>query len=333
MRALRVLGTHAARDAVVESIDRFIDHPELLPAALGCLLSLPLEQHGERIFRFLGPQWPRSVRLRAVRILAECGSQYVLERLAGRIIEPFTTIRVVGFRALARVGYLDMLRVIKDQSLTECESPDEEKAIWEYLKQIAGIAANAPNSGYWLGIIESVLLSHLDRGKPLSQETVGVACTLSRSRKVQAILERWAFDESLQGEIRAAAIAGLRLTKATPMIVRLRGLLDQSLTQKAACSVAQACAEKLAFTKPEELLHLDYPVIEMALWKMSLETGELVFSDHVAPAFSGDATEDRCLKVMPDPLSLGHQRRFCRLAERTSSHYGINGRCARWFDR
>ena len=99
LRALRVLGTSAARDAVVESIDRFIDEPELLPAVLGCLQSLPVQHNGERFLRFLSPEWPRKVRLRAIRILANCDSQYVRDRLIDKIIEPYSTIRVEGLRA------------------------------------------------------------------------------------------------------------------------------------------------------------------------------------------------------------------------------------------
>ena len=38
---------------------------------------------------------------------------------------------------------------------------------------------------------------------------------------------------------------------------------------------------KLAFICPEELRHLNFPVIDWALWKMSLKTGKLVYADHI----------------------------------------------------
>ena len=190
-------------------------------------------------------------------------------------------MRIATLKALGKAGYLGLLSLIEQEGLVKRQAPDEQAAVCEYLKQLVEGTAKALGSQYLLSTIELILDDYLESGLPLSSEVIAVAKVISNSKKLQARLAYFAFDGSLTPEIRAEIIMALNVRRGDPLLGRIRQLLDQGLAEMPASPITRACADRMASILPEELLDLKHPVIDAALWNMSLKLGWLTFADRI----------------------------------------------------
>ena len=144
-----------------------------------------------------------------------------------------------------------------------------------------------PQATQWFNVVESIFLHQFGCDQPPAPTMVFVADLYRRSQSIKAILNNLAFDLRLPPETRAAAISCLRPEGNETVLQNVKEVLVKCLAEQPMIGrVACACAGVLASAAPEQLLNVKHPIIDSALWAMSLATGLLVFSDRVVNSAS-----------------------------------------------
>ena len=285
--SLATLGTLKARDALLAVIPRFSTNPKHLAPLLKALFDLPLTEGAEMILRFAAPSYPQEIRVNAAMTMGRSSgarSDGVLNKLSdyARLEEPDGAMRKAVLLTLARAKSFAMIRCLANEGIRQRTEPGEFKIAWDYVLAMAAEINPAKDYSQSLSLIEQMLIEELDRAVLASTYVVAQAWTLGKaSRPVSERLLKLIDAEDSTLEIRAAAcqaVSKLRLPKARrPLLTTL----NDCLTDTTRLPLAQAAARALAALAPTSLLKKKHPVIEQALWQMSVETGRMVIGQRI----------------------------------------------------
>ncbi len=305
VRALGEMRDAPARDALLDEIARRREDDPLIVPILDALAEIPIHRGAELIVGLLASEAPE-IRRAAAWALAEASGPGVFEGLVAAADDPDEEVRCAAlevFQGRARpddAGWLALR--IGDES-----KPSEERAF----ALRAGLAAarryaDAPE-GHWLTTVavEQVLLALRDPEGDLALEAAAHAEDAGPSvgpRLVELCLETEA--STFVRELACAALGKLQYHGAVEALVRLlRDAPDadddeDQLLETEAHRIARAAAEALARIDAGLLLREPGSTAYYALARFAVETGCLVYEDHI---MGPDGREWARAEVTPEP--------------------------------
>lgn len=330
--ALATLGTLAARDVLIATLPRFSEHAAVSISLLQALYDMPMDKtSASLVLEYLKPLHPSAVRVVAAQALGRCIEAGPLNWLAdyARLDEQDASLRTAALEALTRAGAVSAVKQLYQEGLSSRDG-EERRTAWRYLHSIVRHTQPDYDHGRVLPLIRVLVKQELARGYDASPEVIAWTFLLEQSGitgETMAMVYRILEDREASVLQRIAAcrsIHSLGDERDTPILAEV---LNETIDDADLQELAKEAANALAIRAPQMLTRRSEPLIDQALWKMSLNTGKLFFENKIVDpettAQRKTPVMNRVFEVVPPPTDL----RFRMTEKLTRTEVG-----AIWFD-
>lgn len=292
----------ARRAVLLRSLERFEENTDILRKVLDALGRVGVDRDGAKLLRFLEPQWPDTVRLAAAEAMSRVRlDESDLERLAEyvRLTETAPTLRRSVWWALAKARHVGVVQELLLEGFSQRDSC-EMVAIWKYLESATRQLQETRAYDECLGQIEGLFLQELTTVQNPHPAALIGATLFRDSERLRLALETFVFDNTRAASIRVAVLRGLNEMGTFPSEEKLMHLLRQEVEENGASDLVEVCAATIARIAPEYLLAETMVAARIALWEMSLTTGNLVYEDRIVDPDRGESKARLPVKVLAD---------------------------------
>nr|VFJ55076.1 MAG: HEAT repeat-containing protein [Candidatus Kentron sp. DK] len=301
-----------ARDCLLEALASCPPDDPLAEDILNALYEVPISQHSELIIGFLSPDKPESVRVAAAWALREAMEPVAFRALARAADnDPNEKVRIAALAALReRTGFeVPWLAArVRDETRNARERANALEAL---LVAVARQQGNLSGDGNLLHQEALALVRQTIEGRYPELTYAAASRAYLLGEAIAPRLMALCTDEAFPDGVRGAACASLGKLKYQPAATALLGLIARTpnVLEKGkepplpdiGQHPSRAAAEALVAIDPALALGRSEPVLHNALRAFAMNTGCLVFQNHIVDAAGKVIAERRA----PDGPRLG----------------------------
>jgi glycosyltransferase involved in cell wall biosynthesis len=284
IEALATLGTLAARDAIVRWLQTGPNEESLLCAAFRVLRRFPIVEGADMLLGYLDKNNPRHIRCEAALALGGAQDDSILGFLsdfARNDIESDVEVRKAVLQALARAGCVRMVSHIVQEPPEIRSEISERLVVAGYLGAIARTTTATFDPARVLPLIENYFFKRLV-AQDIAPLEISHATSVGSATDIREAIRALLSQTEAAPTVRAAACRAVRVMYDSKALPVLGTELRRSIQSGGDSSFIEEAALAIAFLAPDNIADVDHPAVEAALWRFSLETGQLIFDEEIA---------------------------------------------------